>query len=178
MTYMNQELTNEILTICARTEAILNGCDDELLDLIAEQTIDRKGNAKGEYLGGNGVAQWHHVKARNEAASNIDNSVDDEVTIEERAILAAAVEEHQTGIECNGAYNVRQLAHWKGGFNGEKFAKRNDRVARKNADHGYKFDRRKKIGDKKSEQLKEMRRTMSNAEYQRAVRAMKKAEQA
>ena len=160
------------MTICARTEAILNG-NDELLDLITAQAIDNTDKIKGEYLGGNGVAQWHHVKGHIHENSGFEGDSLGEHDGLERAVLQYTTKSHQAGIESNGAYNVRQLAHWKGGFDGETFIKREARVSAKRADHGYKIDRRKKVGAK-AEMLKEMRKTLSNKEYQREVRRMKR----
>ena len=149
---MNLKQANEIMTICATTEAILDG-NSELLDLIAEQSIDSHDKVKGEYLGGNGVAGWNHCKGHIIENSGADSDSLGEDDGLERAILRHAVAEHQTGIESNGVYNVRQLAHWKGGFDGEIYAKRNERVAAKNASHGYKIDRRRKPGTTKAERI-------------------------
>ena len=73
----------------------------------------------GEYLGGNGLTDWHHCSC-NDKADKFDMDTDAEgVTFEEKAILALYASEHQTHIEANGVYIVRQLARWKHGFDPE-----------------------------------------------------------
>ena len=142
---------NEIMVICARTQAILDG-DTELLDLMTSQAIDDSGKARGEFLGGNGQTQWGHCKGHIIENSGYESTGDD-VTGEEHALMAQAVAEHQTSIEVNGFYNVRQLAHWKGGFNGETYAKSQARHAVANADHGYKIDHRRAPGTSKEARI-------------------------
>lgn len=161
----------KFLYMSACQEAFEN---DELLDLISEQSKDDNGYCKGEFLGGNGQEQWHHVTGKSKDVRGIDT--DDmpptEDAMYQRASLRQVVESHQDSIEDNGIYNVRQLRHWKGGFNGDKFAARQGKLAKQHADHGVKIDRRRKVG-KRADMLKDMRRNMSNAEYRREVKRLK-----
>lgn len=159
-----------ILMLCARVDAY-NMANDELMKLIDDQYLDDTGRAKGEFLGGNGQVQGHHVKGHIVENSGVDIT---KMSQEERAILSACVAEHQSSIETNGQYNVRQLAHWSKGFNGELYAKKQGRIARKNACCGIKIDKRKAITPKALAN-KEARATMTNAEYQKYLRAQRKA---
>ena len=85
----------------------------------------------------------------------------------EAYIMGYSVKSHQSELEANGMYNVRQKAHWKGGFDGEAFVKHEARQATKRSDHGYKFDRRKAPDSELNALKKEKKLELSNAEYRK-----------
>lgn len=154
-----------------------NGLDKEaaeILALLTAQNLDDTDRARGEFLGGCGRPQWHHCKNKGKDTAIIDADKHGEQSYLERLILQASVDEHQTGIEQNGLYNVRQLAHWKGGFKPELYAKFCLRMAAKRASTGLKIDRRRVVSAEGLER-KEARHTMSNKDYQKWVRRSKKA---
>lgn len=84
----------------------------EILDIVLKDSY------KPEYLGGNGEPDWHHVKGHD--AGHVIEQEDGDVDYIEHLLLTYSVREHQTSLETNGAYNVRQLARWKFGYSAEK----------------------------------------------------------
>ena len=169
---MSHKEANKIMIICATTQAILDG-NTELLECITEQRMDDTGKTKGEYLGGNGQPLWSHCKGHIIENSGYETdalTADDSL---ERSIMSYSVAEHQTGIEANGVYNVRQLAHWKGGFNGETYAKREAKVIEKRADHGYKIDHRHAVGTSKESRISDKLAKL-NAKQQRRTAKKRK----
>ena len=169
---MSHKHANEIITICARTQAILDGNED-LLILIDSQRIDDTGKTKGEYLGGNGQPLWSHCKGHIIENSGYESDALTAEDNQERSIMQYSVGEHQTGIEANGVYNVRQLAHWKGGFNGETYAKRQERVRTLNADHGYKIDHRHAVGTTKESRISDKLAQLNAKQQRRSAKARK-----
>jgi hypothetical protein len=111
---------------------------DELESMIIEQSLDMQGRqGHGEYLGGNGVTQWHQTAAKDSSGKAGDS--DDYIEHDERVELDTVVHEHQSSIEANGVYNIRDLAHWtlekhtdeqgnvikvQHAFNGDKYRER------------------------------------------------------
>lgn len=92
----------------------------------------------GEYLGGNGktgnITAYHddaHLRACHcaqpeyytvkgkDKGDTPHGEKDSNIEYLESAILSYSVKEHQSSIEINGNYNVRQLARWKRGYNPE-----------------------------------------------------------
>jgi hypothetical protein len=83
-----------------------------IMELYADQLDDMTGRkGHGEYLGGNGATQWHHVDARDSSGHGED--FDDDMPAEERELLQAVVGSHQDSIEANGQYIVRGASRWQ-----------------------------------------------------------------
>ena len=123
-------------------------------------------------------SDWLTVKAKETASATYDSYEDSDITAQEHSELCTVVNEHQTSLEGNNNYNVRQLAHWKQGFDSTKANKAHSLHVKHTKDawkQGYSIDMRHTVGTTKAERIALKLEAIAIKEAKREARKAKKA---
>ena len=123
-------------------------------------------------------SDWLTVKAKETTSATYDSYEDTDITAQEHSDLQTVVTEHQSSLEHNNNYNVRQLAHWKQGFDSTKANKANSLHVKHAQDawkQGYKIDMRHAVGSTKAERIALKLEAIALKEAKREARKAKKA---